>query len=201
LIGSTADPTYRADRRRSRLQESFFSGVRGISGVFYLSRGRGFCPGGEFFPTERPYINWRTFSLTLFFILLVSLLWEATLVIPYQWWDYQPNQMVGIRIGARSGLPIEAVCVWVFVTYATAIVFEIVKLWQASERPAKDALLGSKNYLKNPPFGTNINNAITKVKMNEITNKDISGPEELNPEEMSALTGGAGFRYEPPDPC
>jgi hypothetical protein len=104
-----------------------------------------FVPATSFFPTARPFINWRAFSLTLFFILLVSLLWEATLAIPYQWWDYQPKQMVGIHIGAWSGLPIEAVCVWVSVTYATAIVFEIVKLWQASERPAKDALLGSKN--------------------------------------------------------
>ncbi len=99
----------------------------------------GVVPAAGFFPTARRLINWRAFSMTLFFILLVSLLWEATLAVPYQWWNYQPKQMIGIRIGAWSGLPIEAVCVWVAVTYATAIVFEIVKLWQASERPAKDA--------------------------------------------------------------
>jgi hypothetical protein len=101
----------------------------------------GVVPAAGFFPTARRFINWRAFSLTLFFILLVSLLWEATLAVPYQWWDYQPQQMIGIRIGAWSGLPIEAVCVWIAVTYATAIVFEVVKLWQASERPAKDAFL------------------------------------------------------------
>jgi hypothetical protein len=99
----------------------------------------------SFLPTARPFINWRAFSLTLFFILLVSLLWEATLAVPYQWWDYQPKQMMGLRIGAWAGLPIEAVCVWIAVTYATVIVFEIVKLWQASEKPAKDAFLGLKN--------------------------------------------------------
>jgi hypothetical protein len=104
-----------------------------------------FVPSMSCFPTARPFINWRAFSLTLFFILLVSLLWEATLAIPYQWWNYQPKQMVGIHIGAWSGLPIEAVCLWISVTYATAIVFEIVKLWQASERPPINALLGSKN--------------------------------------------------------
>ena len=58
---------------------------------------------------------------------------------------YQPKQMMGPRIGAWAGLPIEAVCVWIAVTYATVIVFEIVKLWQASEKPAKDAFLGLKN--------------------------------------------------------
>ena len=104
-----------------------------------------FVPAMSFFPTARRFINWRAFSLALFFILLVSLIWEATLAVPYQWWDYQPRQMMGLRIGAWSGLPIEAVCVWIAVTYATTIVFEIVKLWQASERPAKHAFLGLKN--------------------------------------------------------
>jgi len=104
-----------------------------------------FVPGVSFFPTARQFVNWRAFSLTLFFILLISLLWEATLAVPYQWWDYQPKQMIGVRIGAWAGLPIEAVCVWIAVTYATAIVFEIVKLWLASEKPARQAFLGLKN--------------------------------------------------------
>ncbi len=104
-----------------------------------------FVPGGSFFPTARQFINWQAFSLTLFFILLISLLWEATLAVPYQWWDYQPKQMIGVRIGAWAGLPIEAVCVWIAVTYATAIVFEIVKLWLASEKPAIQAFFGPKN--------------------------------------------------------
>ena len=104
-----------------------------------------FVPAVSFFPTARRFINWRAFSVTLFFILLVSLLWEATLAVPYRWWDYQPRQMLGLRIGAWSDLPIEAVGVWIAVTYATAIVFEIVKLWQASEKPAKQAFLGFKN--------------------------------------------------------
>ena len=34
---------------------------------------------------------------------------------------------------------------WIPVTYATAIVFEIGKTLQASEKPAKHAFLGSKN--------------------------------------------------------
>jgi hypothetical protein len=36
---------------------------------------------------------------------------------------------------------IEEVFVWMAVTYATTIVFEVVKIWQASGRPAKDAFL------------------------------------------------------------
>jgi hypothetical protein len=75
-------------------------------------------------------------------VTLVSLLWEATLAIPYQWWGYQPRQMLGIFVDAWSGLPLEAVCVWIAVSYTTAIVFEIVKLWQASGKKARHAFLG-----------------------------------------------------------
>lgn len=93
--------------------------------------GIGLVPSASFFPVARPFINWRAFSLTFFLILLISLLWEATLAIPYGWWGYQSNQMMGVFIGAWAGLPIEAVCVWIAVTYATAILFEVVKLYQA----------------------------------------------------------------------
>ena len=40
-----------------------------------------------------------------------------------------------------------------------------------------------------------------KANMNEITHSDTTAPKELSPEEMTALTGGSGFRYLPPDPC
>ena len=100
-------------------------------------------PAASFFPAARPFINWRAFSVTLFFILLISLLWEATLAVPYGWWGFQEKQMLGVFIGAWSRLPIEEVCVWIAVTYATTIVFEIVKLWQASGRKAKHAFLGT----------------------------------------------------------
>jgi len=45
-------------------------------------------------------------------------------------------------IGAWTGLPIEAVTVWIAVTHGTIIVFEIVKIWQASGKSARHAFLG-----------------------------------------------------------
>ena len=89
-----------------------------------------------------PVINWRALSLTLFFILLMSLMWEATLGIPYGWWGFQDAAMIGVRITAWNGLPIEEVCLWVAVTYATVIVYEIVRRWQASRKNFGRALIG-----------------------------------------------------------
>ncbi|RMH18089.1 MAG: hypothetical protein D6696_13785 [Acidobacteria bacterium] len=99
-------------------------------------------PSAGFFRTASPFINWRAFSVSFFFILLISLVWEATLAAPYGWWGYNPEMMMGIFIGAWSNLPLEAVCVWLAVSYATVIVFEIVKLWRASGRSLRRALFG-----------------------------------------------------------
>jgi hypothetical protein len=120
------------------------SDQEGFPGYFTFLVCVGLVPAASFFPIAKRFINWRALSLTLFFMLLVSLLWEATLAMPYQWWGYQPRQMIGISIGAWYGLPVEAIGVWIAVTYATAMVFEIFKLWQASGKPARHAFLGAK---------------------------------------------------------
>ena len=114
----------------------------GFPGYFTFLVLGAFIPAASFFPTARPFINWRAFSLTLFILVLVSLLWEATLAVPYQWWGFRPAQMIGLFIGAWAGLPIEEVGVWIAVSYATVIVFEVFKLWQASGKKAKHAFLG-----------------------------------------------------------
>jgi hypothetical protein len=120
-----------------------FSGVpEGWPGYFIVLVIGGLVPSVSSFPATSRFINWRALSLTIFFILLISLLWEATLALPYGWWNYQHGTMMGIFIGAWSGLPIEAVFVWLAVTYATVVVFEAVKIWQASGRPAREAFLG-----------------------------------------------------------
>jgi hypothetical protein len=116
----------------------------GFPGYFTFLVLGALLPAMSFFPVARRLINWRALSLTLFLMLLVSLLWEATLAVPYGWWSFQHRQMIGLFVGAWSGLPIEEVCVWIAVTYATVIVFEVVKVCLASERSVREALLGSK---------------------------------------------------------
>jgi hypothetical protein len=116
----------------------------GFPGYFTFLVLGALVPAVSFFPVARRLINWRALSLTLFFMLLVSLVWEATLAVPYNWWNFQRSQMMGIFVGAWSRLPIEEICVWIAVTYATVIVFEVVKVLLASERPVRETLLGAK---------------------------------------------------------
>jgi hypothetical protein len=114
----------------------------GFPGYFTVLVVGGLLPSIGFFPVARRFINWRALSLTLFFMLLISLLWEATLALPYNWWNFQHRQMIGLFIGAWANLPIEEIGVWIAVTYATAIVFEVVKVLLASERSVGETMWG-----------------------------------------------------------
>ena len=115
----------------------------GFPGYFTFLVAAALIPAAAFFPSARAFINWRALSLTLFMVVLISLIWEVTLALPYGWWGFQKNQMIGLFIGAWYGLPIEEVGLWIAVSYTTVIVFEVVKLWQASGKKAKHAFLGT----------------------------------------------------------
>lgn len=101
-------------------------------------------PSAGFFRTVQPFVNWRAFGFAFFLIVLVSLLWEATLALPYGWWGYEPTAMMGLSVEAWSGLPVEAVLVWFAVTFTTVVVYEVIKIWQALGVPAKEAFFGRK---------------------------------------------------------
>ena len=99
-------------------------------------------PSAGFFHTAQRFINWRAFSFTFFLLLLISLLWEVTLALPYGWWEYRGDTLLGLHIGAWSGLPIEAVCVWLAVTFTTVITYEVIKIWKALGTRALEAFFG-----------------------------------------------------------
>lgn len=100
-------------------------------------------PSAGFFHTARPFVNWRAFSFTFFLMLFISLLWEVTLALPYGWWGFRPEALIGLRIDAWSGLPIEEPLVWMAVSYTTVIVYEVIKIWLALGTRALEAFFGA----------------------------------------------------------
>jgi len=98
----------------------------GFPGYFLFLTAVAITPSILFFPVAKLYINWRAFSLAFLFILLVSLFWEATIAVPYQWWGYQNRQMVGLLLNGFSSLPVEAPILWMAVTWATVIIYETI---------------------------------------------------------------------------
>ncbi|MFO1499389.1 MAG: hypothetical protein U1G07_13500 [Verrucomicrobiota bacterium] len=72
------------------------------------------------------FINWRSLTVAWLFILAISQLWEASLGIPYGWWGYVPDQMMGIFLKPHCDLPLEAVLVWTLASWTTVIIYETV---------------------------------------------------------------------------
>jgi hypothetical protein len=94
-------------------------------------------PSMAFYKSVKQFVNWRAFSFTFFVIVLISLIWETSLALPYQWWGYQDRAMMGIFVGAWHDLPIEAIILWFSVSYATIIIYETIKIWLASKKTLK----------------------------------------------------------------
>lgn len=117
-------------------------GIPGFPGYFTFLVLLILLPSVMLYGAVNQVINWRALSLTLFMILLASLLWEATLAIPYGWWAYQPATMVGLYVRAWDNLPVEAVFVWMAVTFSTVLVYETIRCWHASGKRAWHAFLG-----------------------------------------------------------
>ena len=125
-------------------KKAFSPSPEGFPWYFTYLAAAAIVPSAGFFRTARPFINWRAFSFTFFLILLISLLWEVTLALPYGWWDYRPAAMMGLPIGAWHGLPVEAVCVWLAVSFTTVIIYEVIKIWQALGTGAWEAFFGNR---------------------------------------------------------
>lgn len=115
----------------------------GFPGYFAFLTAASFIPSAAFFKSTQRFINWRAFSSTFFFILLISLIWEATLAAPYQWWGYNKQQMIGIAVDAWVGLPVEAILVWMAVTFTTVIIYETIKIYLHMNVGLKQALFGN----------------------------------------------------------
>jgi hypothetical protein len=125
------------------LYRKFFSGVpEGFPWYFVYLVCASLIPSAGFFYSAQQFINWRAFSFTFFLLLLISLLWEVTLALPYGWWEYRGNILMGLHVGAWSRLPIEAVCVWLAVSFTTVITYEVIKIWKALGTRAVEAFFG-----------------------------------------------------------
>jgi hypothetical protein len=123
-------------------RKSFSGASGGFPWYFVYLVLASFIPSTGFLHTARWFINWRAFSFTFFLLLLISLLWEVTLALPYGWWKYRQDAMIGLNIGAWSNLPIEAPGVWMAVTFTTIIIYEVIKIWKALGTRALEAFFG-----------------------------------------------------------
>jgi hypothetical protein len=102
----------------------------GFPGYFTFLVAAAFIPSSLLFDSVKRSINWHAFSFSAMTMFLLSMLWEATIAFPYEWWGYKPEMMIGEFIGAWNGLPIEEPFLWLLVSFAVVIIFEAIHLVQ-----------------------------------------------------------------------
>lgn len=73
-------------------------------------------------------INWQALSMTIAVTVALSVMWEVTMAIPYGWWGYRPEVMIGLFIKPWYQLPIEAVFVWIIVSFNTVFCYEYIEM-------------------------------------------------------------------------
>lgn len=84
------------------------------------------------FRKMRRHVNWPAFGVTAMYVLTTSLMWEATLALPRQWWGYRPDAMLGLSVDAwtrdpKWPFPLEAILVWLACPFICILLYEYVK--------------------------------------------------------------------------
>ena len=80
-----------------------------------------------------PLINLQAMLFSALTGLLISLMWEVTLALPYGWWNYNHHWMTGIFIKPWFGLPFEAALLWLCAGVGSVILFELFRSQFASQ--------------------------------------------------------------------
>jgi hypothetical protein len=114
----------------------------GFAGYFLFLVAIGVLP--PFFTLRRvaPMINWQAFLFMYSVLIMLSIIWEATLALQYEWWNYRREHMLGWYIKPWHDLPFEAVMMWLVSGWAAVIMYETFRLAGYSSKPLKSALLG-----------------------------------------------------------
>lgn len=99
-------------------------------------------PAVLLFSRMQRFVNWRAFGVTTLYVLMTSLVWEATLAVPRHWWGYKPSAMLGWYVNAWTHdftwpFPIEAVFVWIACPFSCILTYEFVKFRRYQANPAK----------------------------------------------------------------
>lgn len=99
---------------------------RGFPGYYLFLLISAVIPSMICFRVAFHFVHWRALTVAWLFVLSISQFWEASLGLPYQWWDYQHGTMLGIFIRPHCDLPIEASLVWFLGSWTTVMVHETV---------------------------------------------------------------------------
>ena len=68
----------------------------GFRGIFIYLVCASLIPSAWLFYTRAAVHQLARVQFHVFLLLLISLLWEVTLALPYGWWEYRSNILIGL---------------------------------------------------------------------------------------------------------
>lgn len=92
----------------------------------------------------RVVINQPAFVFKTLTLVLTSLLWEATLALPYGWWGFHHEYMMGILVRPWFNLPIEEVILWPCAAWLNVTLYESIRIYLRTGRPLMDVLFTAR---------------------------------------------------------
>jgi hypothetical protein len=108
----------------------------GFPGYFLFLLISSILPSMMFLRVVRPFVNWRAFSFATFTQIFIFLLWEVTLAMPYQYWSFRDEQMMGVFVLAWGRLPIEEPFLWIAAGWLNMTMYELIRLRLANRERA-----------------------------------------------------------------
>jgi hypothetical protein len=105
-------------------------------------------PAIAIYRNVKEVVNWRAFSFTCLYMLVTSCIWEVTLGIAREWWWYKvPPAVMGWHANPFGSLPdrpypVEALLVWLVVSFDAIFAFEFAKGITHEPGGAKKAMFG-----------------------------------------------------------
>lgn len=117
-------------------------GDGGFPGYFVFLMTAGILPSLLLVRTVKRFVNWHALGFAFGALAMISIIWEATLGLPYQWWTYRPEQMLGVYLHAWGNLPLEEVSLWLVGVWDAVMFYELFRILFRMERTTRHALFG-----------------------------------------------------------
>lgn len=115
----------------------------GLPGYFVFVMVGGALPTVVLIRTVKEFVNWHAMAFAFFALVFVSVIWEASLAVPYRWWSYRRAEMLGIFIPGWDDLPIEAAMVWTIGVWDAVLIYECFRVaLRMTDRKVRHRMFG-----------------------------------------------------------
>lgn len=115
----------------------------GFPGYYVFLMGAGLLPSIVLVRTVKGFVNWHALAFAFGALVLISIIWEPTMAVPYGWWTYKSDQMLGIYLHGWANLPVEEVTLWLVGVWDAVMFYEFFRIVIRKEGKIRHRLLGA----------------------------------------------------------